>query len=212
MRGVYPSWSSAHWQRSGSSPLARGLLQALAEDDRERRIIPACAGFTPASGGAWWPTTDHPRLRGVYPGTRADCRRCPGIIPACAGFTTCRTSPECSLKDHPRLRGVYQAVMLVAPQWLGSSPLARGLPQAGMEAVAASRIIPACAGFTTCRAGRKSSRWDHPRLRGVYDGVKAILTSKDGSSPLARGLRARPGLRRRPGRIIPACAGFTRPL
>ena len=51
---------------------------------------------------------------------------------------------------------------------------------------------------------------DHPRSRGVYGGVVPRLLQREGSSPLARGLRERHG-RGHPGRgIIPARAGFTR--
>ena len=71
------------------------------------------------------------------------------------------------------------------------------------------RIIPARAGFTTevCWAWRKGP--DHPRSRGVYVCRVGAGPSEVGSSPLARGLQARPGVSRRPGGIIPARAGFT---
>ena len=106
-RGVYAARTRPHSRRTGSSPLARGLLARGPQGAFGPGIIPARAGFTcswPARGLWSW---DHPRSRGVYfarsgagmrsrgssplarglqPGRR--CRRGPArIIPARAGFT-----------------------------------------------------------------------------------------------------------------------------
>ena len=91
----------------------------------------------------------------------------------------------------------------------GSSPLARGLRRRRRRRLAPLRIIPARAGFTrTCRSIPLSSG-DHPRSRGVYENSERLYKELSGSSPLARGLRARRSPRGgRPG-IIPARAGFT---
>ena len=154
--------------------------------------------------------SDHPRSRGVYfrelwikglpagssPLARGLRRRRAvglrrgGIIPARAGFTPRPPCRRPSRPDHPRSRGVYllQAVMIVS--FLGSSPLARGLPAALPWGMVWLGIIPARAGFTsrTRRTGRR--RWDHPRSRGVYSRVTYQGSSGPGSSPLARGLPA----------------------
>ena len=93
----------------------------------------------------------------------------------------------------------------------GSSPLARGLHKIEAALKAADRIIPARAGFTP--HGRPSARTtsDHPRSRGVYHRFPGVEVCKDGSSPLARGLRwGLPGHSLQGG-IIPARAGFTHP-
>ena len=50
---------------------------------------------------------------------------------------------------------------------------------------------------------------DHPRSRGVYWNASTIEAQMAGSSPLARGLHRGRGEALRPGRIIPARAGFT---
>ena len=54
-----------------------------------------------------------------------------------------------------------------------------------------------------------STVWDHPRSRGVYSHSELCGDRREGSSPLARGLRRfrLPGRMLR--RIIPARAGFT---
>ena len=70
-------------------------------------------------------------------------------------------------------------------------------------------IIPARAGFTvrSSRSGRAA--WDHPRSRGVYILLSCGWASRQGSSPLARGLPRRGLPNRGLPRIIPARAGFT---
>ena len=52
---------------------------------------------------------------------------------------------------------------------------------------------------------------DHPRSRGVYASSGLSITSRGGSSPLARGLPERSEERTAVHRIIPARAGFTTP-
>ena len=111
----------------GSSPLARGLLHLLVCEGQVGGIIPARAGFTGPHRHHPRPVEDHPRSRGVYPGTSSPRWSCAGssplarglqptmatttiearIIPARAGFTGKRPSPRGGGWDHPRSRGVY---------------------------------------------------------------------------------------------------------
>ena len=95
---------------------------------------------------------------------------------------------------------------------MGSSPLARGLPDPAGLVLAARRIIPARAGFTWNEDGTRSTPTDHPRSRGVYSPVTETVQSPDGSSPLARGLRQLGGRQLPRDGIIPARAGFTSSL
>ena len=67
-RGVYSPSRAARWRIDGSSPLARGLHVSPNPGERERRIIPARAGFTPISPSPRRGSRDHPRSRGVYSG------------------------------------------------------------------------------------------------------------------------------------------------
>ena len=167
-RGVYIRDHFAKFGEDGSSPLARGLpLEAL----RVRfgaRIIPARAGFTVDRPGRAGQAPDHPRSRGVYPispghqpvvtGSSPLARgllarnpqyvRRNRIIPARAGFTAIPMWSDSPSPDHPRSRGVYYKVSDLREGERGSSPLARGLPEACAVGVEADRIIPARAGFT----------------------------------------------------------------
>ena len=136
----------------------------------------------------------------------------PGIIPARAGFTRRPVGEPGRRPDHPRSRGVYLGGAAPEAVKAGSSPLARGLQAYGRVNGSGPRIIPARAGFTLGCGRRSPPRSDHPRSRGVYPWPGCASAWPTGSSPLARGLRALAGPGRAPSRIIPARAGFTRPL
>ena len=49
------------------------------------------------------------------------------IIPARAGFTIIASTVDLELPDHPRSRGVYVVTSGKGTDFMGSSPLARGL-------------------------------------------------------------------------------------
>ena len=111
--------------------------------------------------------------------------------------------------DHPRSRGVYPSRWTGATPTMGSSPLARGLPDERGSVDYRARIIPARAGFTGRNSDTPARPADHPRSRGVYACPAQQPREEDGSSPLARGLL---GVQSVPGvivGIIPARAGFT---
>ena len=65
-RGVYFRTMPDGGTKVGSSPLARGLRQAVIDDARGAGIIPARAGFTRRRPRAGRLPEDHPRSRGVY--------------------------------------------------------------------------------------------------------------------------------------------------
>ena len=131
------------------------------------------------------------------------------IIPARAGFTPRPTRCSPIPRDHPRSRGVYEVYSRGGADRRGSSPLARGLHPRLVGTRIRIRIIPARAGFTSPPTTSATPSSDHPRSRGVYGSAAGRCGRIRGSSPLARGLRARPHAPRRPRGIIPARAGFT---
>ena len=65
-RGVYTAFDGMRRATIGSSPLARGLLQAYVAPVLSAGIIPARAGFTSWVGEDGAMSGDHPRSRGVY--------------------------------------------------------------------------------------------------------------------------------------------------
>ena len=134
-RGVYVARRRERMECSGSSPLARGLLEYAADRLERSRIIPARAGFTGRGEGLRRVAADHPRSRGVYSPRSIRCPIGPGssplarglrsgpregpqvrrIIPARAGFTPGRCFPCGPALDHPRSRGVYACP---SPPWM----------------------------------------------------------------------------------------------
>ena len=228
-RGVYGLAGKNRDSRSGSSPLARGLLGRVVQRVRVHGIIPARAGFTISSKRPPLTHRDHPRSRGVYRSEewsastpagssplarglrRADVLLAAGvrIIPARAGFTWAPRSGRRPGADHPRSRGVYHPPSLPSPPPPGSSPLARGLRDHDLHGQLDAGIIPARAGFTERPDEVDRGDEDHPRSRGVYIRRFCFASDARGSSPLARGLQGEGIERWRDARIIPARAGFT---
>ena len=170
-RGVYLKSLVWAWLTTGSSPLARGLRVGDVEEHGQRGIIPARAGFTLCTEREINGISDHPRSRGVYAMTRLLTTISAGssplarglprsghpggvvvrIIPARAGFTRHRVHAGQGLLDHPRSRGVYHKSINRFGTYVGSSPLARGLPFQLAHEVELGGIIPARAGFTLSR-------------------------------------------------------------
>ena len=140
--------------------------------------------------GRWWSLGSSPLARGLL-ALRLGLVRLWGIIPARAGFTHEDHAGWGGTRDHPRSRGVYFACVVRLVVFVGSSPLARGLLVPHPSPVGYPRIIPARAGFTHHRGGGWRPGGDHPRSRGVYLSHHANQPPRQGSSPLARGLRLR---------------------
>ena len=85
-RGVYLKQIGRDVEKTGSSPLARGLLTRLIPFWEETRIIPARAGFTPIPWPTRWPLPDHPRSRGVYCARLVASRLAHGSSPLARGL------------------------------------------------------------------------------------------------------------------------------
>ena len=195
-------------ENQGSSPRVRGLPHAPSAESRSEGIIPARAGFTQQKDSRYYSGSDHPRACGVYPAQAAirpvsggssprvrgllvhrhRVELAPRIIPARAGFTTSIKLLNNYSWDHPRACGVY-CVPLRHPLCKGgSSPRVRGLLAGGVDDSHAVGIIPARAGFTSCRILMMVRMADHPRACGVYHGGLRTVLREGGSSPRVRGL------------------------
>ena len=71
-----------------------------------------------------------------------------GITPACAGNTRLFHLKRDMARDHPRLRGEYRLSLIFSVLFLGSPPLARGIPDTESYLESVRGITPACAGNT----------------------------------------------------------------
>ena len=195
------------------------------------RIIPALAGNTPGCSVSRPGKGDHPRSRGEYRPSRARGKHTAGssplsrgildgrlgqfqtvrIIPALAGNTSYAAPIAAAGQDHPRSRGEYCLGGHGEFLRFGSSPLSRGIPTCATMWRPWSRIIPALAGNTWRGEGRRRGDADHPRSRGEYMNSGPSLKTRQGSSPLSRGIRRRGIDAAAVGGIIPALAGNTPP-
>ena len=172
-RGEYGRHIIHSTNRTGSSPLSRGIHRSRGRRKRQEGIIPALAGNT---APCWWPSppwTDHPRSRGEYLILRWTSQQGFGssplsrgilnhsrnrfsslrIIPALAGNTCASTWSAAGTTDHPRSRGEYGTPSEHTEPVDGSSPLSRGIHGALLRPVHRIGIIPALAGNTHRRFG-----------------------------------------------------------
>ena len=115
-----------------------------------------------------------------------------------------------SATDHPRSRGEYPSSELHEAVGNGSSPLSRGIHKVHITFIASKRIIPALAGNTRQNVRSEEEGEDHPRSRGEYAHSANRDFSREGSSPLSRGIQLGGVHNSTPSRIIPALAGNTR--
>ena len=140
----------SHPPRSyGSSPRVRGKPASTTPAWTPPRLIPACAGKTPATRPAASSAGAHPRVCGEnlvdvadtrFPqgssprvrGKRRDGqarRPRPGLIPACAGKTPPPGATPGSDGAHPRVCGENETMSLAEYERAGSSPRVRGKPR-----------------------------------------------------------------------------------
>ena len=110
---------------------------------------------------------------------------------------------------HPRSRGEHCACGRCSLSGRGSSPLARGTPSIGAEAVTPKGLIPARAGNTHHAQGGNQQIRAHPRSRGEHARNSLVLSKSGGSSPLARGTLKRSMSSHASAWLIPARAGNT---
>ncbi len=153
------------------------------------------------------------KIPGSSPHARGTQTRCSWpppatrIIPACAGNAGASDCARRASSDHPRMRGERRLGAFVLNVDRGSSPHARGTRQPLDGGGRRQRIIPACAGNAPRWQRSRSSRADHPRMRGERSVSRRYHASSPGSSPHARGTPVGVDDDAGAKRIIPACAG-----
>ena len=172
---------------AGSSPRVRGTGLRNAQEPRDLRFIPACAGNRRYA-------VRRPKLKAVHP--RVCGEQDPGQFPA-AMFDG----------SSPRVRGTDQRGLLVQqrPRFIpacagnrftsrsatkpqaGSSPRVRGTVHARAGIPGSVRFIPACAGNSTLGKSNQSPTTVHPRVCGEQLGAFRKRQTVAGSSPRVRG-------------------------
>ena len=94
---------------------------------------------------------------------------------------------------------------------VGSSPRVRGKPADPGLRRGSPGLIPACAGKTAPQSPTRCATGAHPRVCGENSRMCLRNISSMGSSPRVRGKQVVEDGHRRRVRLIPACAGKTRP-
>ena len=160
--------SPARHLKQGSSPLTRGKLRLIREDDNIAGLIPAHAGKTPCGLSSRISRPAHPRSRGENslrailthietgssPLTRGKLQ-CSfqviggsRLIPAHAGKTGNPRDRGPDDAAHPRSRGENLPKRIGSWADSGSSPLTRGKLARPFKLEGCARLIPAHAGKT----------------------------------------------------------------
>ena len=133
---------------------------------------------------------DHPRIRGEHHAPHPGGARLPGIIPAYAGNTmissqswvpvpgssphTRGTLPSHNARledcgDHPRIRGEHLAISLCILPYQRIIPAYAGNTRAGPpDHLPRQGSSPHTRGTLPAAPSRRSSTWDHPRIRGEH--------------------------------------------
>ncbi len=227
MRGERSRIRAGRGYAPGSSPHARGTHRTIDWPTSCGRFIPACAGNACAPSSPLSDASVHPRMRGERwsfgqwidqqvgssphaRGTRLASERMERparFIPACAGNASPSRADADWIAVHPRMRGERADRDGADLADHGSSPHARGTPRLDQVRGGRRRFIPACAGNAPTRNAPPMPRPVHPRMRGERSLAEQQDLVVDGSSPHARGTRARSPSSAGRIRFIPACAG-----
>ena len=132
-----------------------------------------------------------------------------GLIPAGAGSTLAPAARRTRWAAHPRRRGEHASASSTTNALGGSSPQARGAPQPARGTSRRVGLIPAGAGSTPAPSSTRRAPTAHPRRRGEHASSATSMRWQGGSSPQARGARAREPVDGHQPRLIPAGAGST---
>ena len=186
MRGEDTEYIGEYWLRYGSPPHARGrpdgVLGLRTSQDHPRMRGEDCERRFKLRLDVGSPPHARGRRRVVVHVVHAH-----GITPACAGKTLLVDIRATVDKDHPRMRGEDEIVYARVVIHVGSPPHARGRRENARSVGQRAGITPACAGKTTKWSQTRSSRGDHPRMRGE-DAIGYTPTAYlAGSPPHARG-------------------------
>ena len=211
----------------GPSPLTRGSRGQRCWWQKPNGSIPAHAGQPRRRRACVLPATVHPRSRGAAapaaicavstagpsPLTRGSQLlrhfKYPqsGSIPAHAGQPACCCIRPSASRVHPRSRGAAHAGIATHKPRQGPSPLTRGSRPHPRPGSASTRSIPAHAGQPRHAPARHQQTGVHPRSRGAATAGPGATCGGQGPSPLTRGSRAVPWIKRAVSGSIPAHAG-----
>ena len=180
----------------------RGILHLRAPVLDRRRFIPAHAGNSTSRPWRAYTRTVHPRACGEFHRphprrtvTAGSSPRMRGIripffgrrpvrrfIPAHAGNSRSRPAGSASRSVHPRACGEFRRFLRILLHSAGSSPRMRGIHHVFRRPGPRLRFIPAHAGNSTGRRGRRWRRTVHPRACGEFTSSISLMCKVKNSS------------------------------
>ena len=159
-----------------------------------------------ASATERWPLGSSPLAQGTLSHLLCDvCFR--RLTPARAGNIDSYGDKVIKGAAHPRSRGEHAGGNFLEGFGDGSSPLARGTLITPRRRPRTVRLIPARAGNIREKSPVDIAPAAHPRSRGEHRSKNFRMTSRFGSSPLARGTSEQEEKFFDAWRLIPARAG-----
>ena len=171
------------------------------------RVIPACAGNSPASSRASsWPTC-HPCVCGEQAWWPQALFY--GFVSSLRVRGTALLPPDGPSGDpcHPCVCGEQQRSRCPGTITDVSSLRVRGTARYWRHPGRVSRVIPACAGNSSRQVVAISGVSCHPCVCGEQGSRDTVLRGLVVSSLRVRGTELGLGHHRHPARVIPACAG-----
>ena len=219
-----PIRSTAYPRRCGEH-LFDGLLW-----DSAAGLTPAGAGSTPPVHrrrnrisayprrcGEHHPASEQtPVTLGLPPQVRGARRRAhthrpnAGLTPAGAGSTRWTAAGAGRWRAYPRRCGEHPDPLPDRTVRRGLPPQVRGAPSGLGADTGDSRLTPAGAGSTLCRASRRARRGAYPRRCGEHERLDEPVVDCVGLPPQVRGAPPRAQQRTTLRRLTPAGAGSTR--
>ncbi len=213
-----------------SSPHARGSSPVRAPAGHGHGVVPARAGIfrsTPASSAC---PSSRPRTRGDLPPeltvkvilaessphargssvVRVPLRPAPFVVPARAGiFRATDHLPACG-RGRPRTRGDLPSLVIGRNRAARSSPHARGSSRCAEKRPVVRGVVPARAGIFPDIQPDGRPRKRRPRTRGDLPSRVRSQSTRQRSSPHARGSSRRGRARGVSRAVVPARAGIFR--
>ena len=171
----------------GSSPRVRGTQHIDFDAGAHPRFIPARAGNTRHPAPQLPPPSVHPRACGEHLTAHQHAFIPHGSSPRVRGTPRCPASAAPPPPVHPRACGEHPRLDGGRVGVHGSSPRVRGTPAAERTRRGDHRFIPARAGNTSRRPGRRPARPVHPRACGEHQPAAELECRHVGSSPRVRG-------------------------
>ena len=187
IRGEYGLGGDDRLAILGSPPHSRGIPMFAFKAGLDAGLTPAFAGNTARCASDGRRRKAHPRIRGEYGSNSLATVHEPGSPPHSRGILAlCRFDAVLS-QAHPHIRGEYIAWFETEVIGRGSPPHSRGIHMPIRVRIDQPGLTPAFAGNTQSPEFHVDDAQAHPRIRGEYPRVDAVVLAGRGLTPAFAG-------------------------